>query len=90
MDKYKNPIILNIDVNGKKIKGTFTYKLVDKEKLIFSLTPLTKLLWDKNEISNFTFDKLNDNIKIRFFGKETNFFNYNYINGFNLKNLKIE
>ena len=87
MSAYTNPIILNLNLEGNILKGTFTYKF-DNDNMKFILYPLTDLYWNKKKIINCIYDKSNSNIEIicndfiKFLTK------YKYTKGFNLEKLK--
>jgi len=90
MSSYKNLILLNININNNILKGTFTYKIVNKEQKIFNIIPVTKILFNNSQILRIIYDKVNSKIKIICLGKNNDFESFKYINGFNLLNLKIE
>ena len=89
MSSYTNPIILNLNLEGSILKGTFTYKF-DSDKMKFILNPLTEIYWNKKKIMNCIYDKNNSNIEIicNDFIKYVK--KYNHTKGFNLEKLKIK
>ena len=48
MSSYTNPIILNLNLEGSILKGTFTYKF-DNDKMKFILNPLQKFIGIKRK-----------------------------------------
>ena len=67
MNSYINPIILNLNLEGSILKGTFTYKY-DYDKMKIILEPLTEIYWNKKKIINCLYDKDNSNIEINCYG----------------------
>lgn len=89
MTSYTNPIILNLDVDGNELKGTFTYKTIKNENDKFLLQPISQILWKKKKLINCIYNTNTSKVEIRCTGCLNETKEFKYINGFNLKKLKI-